>query len=412
MNYILYYDTSALLNLQERAFEEEFVLSQITLQEIESIKTSTRKDQTIKYRARKIAQLLDDNEDRYKVVKYDINFVAYLRDKNLSDNNDNLIVTCCYYYQELRQEPILFVTNDVNMKYIAKKIFGLNTKSVNELYPNDSEGYVGYKTIIMDDDTMADFYSNLNENKYGLVINEYLIIKDDNGEFIDCYKWNGEEYEQILFKPFQSRQFGKIKPLDKIQQCAMDSIDKNDITLLYGRAGSGKTTLPISYFMSKLEKGKIKKCYFVYSFEPLKNAKTLGFEKGDHTTKLLYSASIGNILASKFGDLIDVERLLEDSKIDIIPTANIRGVEFESDSMVIVTEAQNLDTYTLKTIIQRCKEGCKQVYEGDIIEQKDVDLPTIGINRMIDVFKGHPRFGCVKLKNNYRSELTEIADKM
>jgi predicted ribonuclease YlaK len=164
--------------------------------------------------------------------------------------------------------------------------------------------------------------------------------------------------------------------------------------------------------MNQLEKGKIKKCYFVYSFEPLKNAKTLGFEKGDHVTKLLYSASIGNILASKFGDLIEVQRLLEDSKIDIIPTANIRGVEFEADSMVIVSEAQNLDVYTLKTIIQRCKEGCKQVYEGDIIEQTDVSVSRIGMDRMIEVFRGHPKFGCVKLKNNYRSELSEFADRM
>ena len=78
----------------------------------------------------------------------------------------------------------------------------------------------------------------------------------------------------------------------------------------------------------------------------------------------------------------------------------------------MVTESQNLDVYTLKTIIQRCKSGCKQIYEGDIIEQKDTNVQNVGINRLIDVFKGHKSFGCVKLKNNYRSELSELADLM
>ena len=219
-------------------------------------------------------------------------------------------------------------------------------------------------------------------------------------------------YEAVRCKPFKSNMFGTLKPLDEVQSCAMDSINCNDITVLYGKAGSGKTTLPLNYIMQGLEKGKIKKLYVIYSFEPLKGAKTLGFEKGDHVTKLLYSASIGNILASKFGDLAQVEYMIDRHQLDIIPTANIRGVEFESDSCVLVTEAQNLDIYTLKTILQRCKEGCKQIYEGDIIEQKDTNIQNIGINRLIDVFKGHKSFGCVKLKNNYRSKLSELADLM
>ena len=67
---------------------------------------------------------------------------------------------------------------------------------------------------------------------------------------------------------------GTLKPLDDIQSFAMDSINTNDITVLYGKAGSGKTTLPLNYIMQEIEKGKYKKCYMVYSYEPLKGAKT------------------------------------------------------------------------------------------------------------------------------------------
>lgn len=327
---------------------------------------------------------------------------------NMSETPDNIICASACYYRNYKKIDITFVTDDINCKNIARKIFHLNVESVNDINRNN---YYGYKTVKLSDGELAYFYEHTTENIYDLNINEYLILNNSIGEYIDAYKWNGFEHEYVKQKNFKSM-LGTFKPNDPIQKCAIDSIVNNDITVLYGKAGTGKTTLPLNFLLDAIENGKIKKCYFVYSYEPLRGARELGYEKGDHITKLLYTASIGNILASKFGDMVGVERLIEDGVIDIIPTANIRGVEFESDSMVFVTEAQNLNTYTLKTIVQRCKAGCKQIYEGDIIEQTDKDLQSIGLNRMIEVFKNHNCFGCVKLKNNYRNEVSNLADLM
>ena len=293
-------------------------------------------------------------------------------------------------------------------RLIANEYFGLETTG---MYTTE-ELYKGYLVEKMSDDELAFLYEHQDQNPFNMLINQYLIIKNSNDEVVDVLKWTSTGFETVRQKSIKSNMFGTLKPLDEVQRCAIDSIINNDITVLYGRAGSGKTTLPLNYIMQALEKGTYKKCYIIYSYEPLKGAKTLGYEKGDHITKLLYSASLGNILASKFGDIQQVEYMLERGMIDIIPTANIRGIEISEDSICMVTECQNLDVYTLKTIIQRCKDGCKQIYEGDIIEQKDTNISSIGINRLIDVFKGHPKFGCVKLKNNYRGELTELADQM
>ena len=389
-------------------FSERFLISSVSLHEIEHIKTNNNKTNEVKYNARKISRLLDKNYTLYDVVVYSNDIAKYITyDLGLDATiPDNQIVGIAKYISE--KEDIVFITNDICLKNIARSI-GLNVCSV---VGNNIGEYKGFIEKSLSEDEMAYFYEHLNENVYDLLVNEYLIIKNDKDEVVDTLKWNGESYETIRCKSYKSNMFGTLKPLDEIQACAMDSINCNDITVLYGKAGSGKTTLPLSYIMQSLEKGKIKKLYVIYSFEPLKGAKTLGFEKGDHVTKLLYSASIGNILASKFGDIAQVEYMIERQQLDIIPTANIRGVEFESDSCVLVTETQNLDVYTLKTILQRCKEGCKQIYEGDIIEQKDVNIQDIGMNRLIDVFKGHKSFGCVKLKNNYRSKLSELADLM
>ena len=405
-----FYDTCSILAEidNDDLFDERFYISSTSLHELENIKTSKNKTEDVRYKARKLSHLLDEHYNDYDVIVYSNQIADYITNKLGLDATvpDNQIVGTARFVNE--REDIIFVTNDICLKNIARSI-GLDVCSIEN---NSLDEYKGFIEKSLSEEDMAYFYEHLQENIFDLYTNEYLILKNDKGEVVDTLKWDGEMYEAVRCKPFKSNMFGTLKPLDEIQSCAMDSINCNDITVLYGRAGSGKTTLPLNYIMQGLEKGKIKKLYVIYSFEPLKGAKTLGFEKGDHVTKLLYSASIGNILASKFGDLAQVEYMIDRQQLDIIPTANIRGVEFESDSCVLLTEAQNLDVYTLKTILQRCKEGCKQIYEGDIIEQKDTNIQNIGINRLIDVFKGHKSFGCVKLKNNYRSPLSELADLM
>ena len=57
-----------MLELQNKIFDERFFISSVTLQELEEIKISSRKDDEIKYKARKVLHLLDENRDKYDVV--------------------------------------------------------------------------------------------------------------------------------------------------------------------------------------------------------------------------------------------------------------------------------------------------------------------------------------------------------
>lgn len=404
---VKFYDTNSLLDLQEKIFEDRFLISSITLKEIEDIKTSSQKDSEIKYKARNIARLLDENGEKYDVIVVDSSFDDVLGQFNLPMSPDNYIAACAYICNT--KEPTLFVSNDINIKNIARKVFGLDVESA---YDDRDEQYKGYKVVELPDEDLAALYEDLHNNQFDCLVNEYLVVNNLHGETVDRLKWNGEQYTPLSSKNFKSRMFGTIKPFDNIQRCAFDSLQTNDITVLYGKAGSGKTTIPLSYMMQMLETQKIKTCHIIYHYEPLKGAKTLGFEKGSHLEKTLNTGALGNILSSKIGDLQTVENMIASGALNIIPTANIRGVEFGSEDAVFVTEAQNINVYTLKTIIQRCKDGCRQIYEGDILEQSDINCTQLGIDRMIEVFKGHKKFGVVKLKNNYRSEFCELADLM
>ena len=400
---IRFYDTNAILT--DCTDISNVIISSKTLEELENIKTSSHKDNDIKYKARVAVRAIREQKPEIVVVqKSDYDKIEEL---GLEITNDNLIIASAWRYSQ--ENPIVFVTNDVLCSLIANTYFGLD---VEELRLKNDDVYKGFRVVQTTDEELSQVYSKDNcENIFGCLVNEYVIINDSDCNFCDVVKWTGEKYATLNTKPFKSRAFSNVKPLDEIQRCAFDSIVTNDITVLYGRSGSGKTTIPLSYIMSNVESQKYKKCVIIYDFETLKGAKTLGFTPGTLNEKIITQGAIGNILSSKFGDMSEVERLMASGMIEIIPTANIRGYEISSDEICFVTEGQNLDTYTLKTIIQRCKAGAKIIIEGDIIEQHDNNR-EVGLLKMIEVFKGYKSFGCVKLKNNYRSEIGELADRL
>jgi len=402
-----FYDTNALLELQEEVFDDKLCISFVTLAELEHIKTDRQKDEEVKYKARNIVRLLEQNEDKYELIgaDYTASIEQLLQEYNLEKTNDNLICASALAYDLSHEEETIFVTNDILCKMTAKHIFKLTT----EYAVRHATIYKGYVEVNMDEEEMAYFFSHMNENIYDLKVNEYVII--ENLDKDNIYKWNGEEYIKVIPQKFKSRAFGTVKPLNNTQTCAFDSINDNKITMLFGKASSGKTYLSLAYADAMLDK-EGKDITFIYSYANLKGSKELGYEKGSHIEKLLNTSSMGNILASKYGDIVEVEKRLEQGTLNIIPTSSIRGISIKN-SIVIVTEAQNLDAYTLKTIIQRCEfDTCKLIIEGDMIEQKDVLVNVLGMKRFVDVFSGNPEVGIIKLKGNYRSHLGEIADEM
>ena len=68
-----FYDTNALLLLQEEAFQEAFFIASETLIELESIKSSAHKDQETKWRTRNAARLIQENRFLVQVVIYQEN---------------------------------------------------------------------------------------------------------------------------------------------------------------------------------------------------------------------------------------------------------------------------------------------------------------------------------------------------
>lgn len=407
---IRFYDTNALLrNIDE--IEGVIYLSSITLQELENIKVSKNKDENTRFEARRVTRFLRDNEDRYKCIVVEKKHYEMLEDKMLPIDNDNLIIACAYELNA--DEEVEFITNDICCYNIAKHIFGLDCFSNDIVIDNN---YKGYKEVIMTDEQLAKFYGlDKKLNVFDLLHNEYLILKDTLNQPIDAYRFNGDTLVELDVKPIKSNLLGKLKAKDFYQQIALDSFYNNKITVIKGKAGSGKSHLAMNFLFSQLERGKIDKIIIFTNPVPTRDSAEIGFLPGTREEKLMES-NIGNFLLGKLGDKLQAIQLMSMGKLLLLPISDIRG--FDTTNMncaLYITEAQNMSVDMMKLAIQRIGEDTVCVIDGDNntqVDKKSFDGNNNGLRRLSEVFRGEEVYGEVELSKIYRSRISEIADKM
>ena len=406
-----FYDTNTILDLQDKMFEDDFCISSISLQEMENIKTSGRKDEETKYKARKALHLLDENKDKYEVVIYTTAMESYIAEKQLEITPDTKIIASCAFSRGLlpQDTDFVFVTNDIACKMIASKIFGLEVESVGE---NKLDNYKGFVEKSLSEEDMAYFYEHNSENIFGLFINQYLILKDGKNEIVDAYRWNGTQHEPLFKRNIQSLYFDKLKSKDIYQSCAIDSLMNCTITAITGKAGSGKSLLALMSAMYLIEKGKYDRIVVMFNPTKTRGASDMGFYGGDFIDKAMQN-SIGQILTTKFGDRYAVDLLLSQNKLKLVSMADCRGMEISDSEILWITESQNTSIDLIKLCLSRVSSGAKVFIEGDYLSQVDsnaFDGNNNGLKRMIDVFKGHEEFGYVQLQNVWRSKIAELCE--
>lgn len=406
-----FYDTNAILDLQDKMFEDDFCISSVSLQEMENIKTSGRKDEETKYKARKALHLLDENKDKYEVVIYTTAMENYISEKQLEITPDSKIIASCAFSRGLlpQDTEFVFVTNDIACKMIASKIFWLEVESTGG---NNLDEYKGFMEKSLSEKDMAYFYEHQNENIFGLLINQYLILKDNKDEVVDAYRWNGTQHEPLFKRNIQSLYFDKLKSKDIYQSCAIDSLMNCTITAITGKAGSGKSLLALMSAMYLIEKGKYDRIVVMFNPTKTRGASDMGFYGGDFIDKAMQN-SIGQILTTKFGDRYAVDLLLTQNKLKLVSMADCRGMEISDSEILWITESQNTSIDLIKLCLSRVSSGAKVFIEGDYLSQVDsnaFDGNNNGLKRMIDVFKGHEEFGYVQLQNVWRSKIAELCE--
>lgn len=415
-----FYDTCSLLLKANHLFDEEdikVVISSISLQELEDIKTANNKDTEIKYSARKLLNILNENPEAYEIWIFKEDMLKPIIEKGFDYINNDLRILACAFNYDYTQHPdeTIFITNDLVLKTIANCFFGEDSiESVNE---EQLDQYCGYKEITVDDETLAKFYEQPNYNHFDLMINEYAILYDCGGSLIDRVCWTGETHRRLSYKDFWSHWFGTVRPMkgDTYQMLLADSLANNIITMVKGPAGSGKTYLSLGYLMYLLENHKIDKIIIFCNTVATKDSAKLGYYPGSRDEKLLDS-QIGNLLASKFGGKIEVERLIQEEKLILLPLSDIRGYDTSGmNAGIYISEAQNMSVSLMKLALQRIGEDNICIIDGD--EKTQVDSVEFagnnnGMRRASKIFRGNDIYGEVTLKNIHRSRIAELAELM
>ena len=270
--------------------------------------------------------------------------------------------------------------------------------------------YFGFREAVLSEAEMASFYADSKVfGNLGCLTNEYLIIKNADGQPADQYRWNGADFVRVPFKQINSRFLGKIKPRNLQQQLALDLLYCPEITvkILVGKFGTGKDYLMSSAAIDLVEKGKFDKIVWVRNNIEVKNSRPIGHLPGDYKDKMLPFAMP---LADHLGGVDSLELMISQGKIELVHLGFIRGRDIKN-AIIMCSEAENMTKEHIQLLLGRVGEGSSLWINGDYKQTDEaVFTRNNGLMAAVDRLKGHPRFGFVKLLKTERSETAAMAD--
>ena len=323
-------------------------------------------------------------------------------------SEEQIILATAYLYN--KHTPLLVCTDDLNCRFISKKIFNLSTKGSKDInIVKNIDEYTGYKDITLSDEEMSDFYLHLDDNKFDCLVNEYLIIRKSDGDIVDYRRWDGKEYVPLSYKQVNSHFLGKVKPKNPQQILAFDMLQNKNQTIkvISGKFGSGKDYIMIANALKLIEDGKFDKLLYLRNAIGVKDANDIGYLPGSKNEKLKPYAMV---LSDHLGGEAGLETQILAGHIEIEHLGYIRGRDIKH-TIIYCSEAENLTKEHVQLLIGRVGEGSALWINGDF---KQTDSPIFRINNgllsTVQKLAGHEKFGYVQLEKTERSETAAMAD--
>ncbi|MBV0892333.1 PhoH family protein [Paracoccus sp. Z118] len=197
-----------------------------------------------------------------------------------------------------------------------------------------------------------------------------------------------EQLEMFAHGPIELRTRKKVvEPRTDAQKDYVRALFGNELAFGIGPAGTGKTYLAVAVGVTMLMGGQVDR--IVLSRPAVEAGERLGFLPGDMKEKVdpymqpLYDA-LNDFLPAK-----QMQKLMEEKRIEIAPLAFMRGRTLAS-SFVVLDEAQNATSMQMKMFLTRLGEGSRMVITGD---RTQVDLPrgvASGLSDAERILKGVP----------------------
>ncbi len=389
-------DTNLLLDGFQINDEYKYVLLSHVNRELEKHKTYG--DSELKFKARRASRFIEENEDCFvdDVKDYNVTFCPY------SDNmyTDNKIIQACL------DNGYSLLTNDRFLRQKAKA-YGIDAIKPDSDSAKNKD-YTGLIEVELTQEEQSFLYENISINNYGLVLNQFLVIKDTDGNYVDKLRWNGNEHVKVKWKKVSSRYLGEIKPRNQKQEILFNILQDDSITVksCFGRYGSGKDYCMISHAISFIESQKFDKIVFCRNQIPLKEAPESGFRKGDNFDKMIEFAMP---LADAVGGVEMLRLMVERGQVELQDLSRIRGRDIKN-AIIYVTEFQNNTSEHARLLLGRVGEGSQLWINGDLQQtDKDIFSSNSGIIAMTNL-KGNELYGQVTLDKTERSKTASLSE--
>jgi phosphate starvation-inducible PhoH-like protein len=188
--------------------------------------------------------------------------------------------------------------------------------------------------------------------------------------------------------------------LNDEQRDARRLIIENQIVIVTGRAGSGKSLVCALSALDFLNKKQCDQIFVTRATIEVGNS--LGFLPGSLDEKFnpYLEAFQENLV--KCADKVKIQTMVKDEKIIAYPVQFIRGKTI--DDILVVEEAQNLTKAEMLAILTRLGKTGKIIINGDN-EQQDTKHSVTGLSYAIELSKKISEIKWIKLKENHRSDI-------
>lgn len=409
---INFLDTSAILNGAINIYDNIYI-SPIVLAELENIKTSIHKDDSLKYKARQaVRDILVNKEILVKPISTKLIDKTFKEYPFLNNINDHRIL-CEALVLDKKVEPVNFITSDCALYEISKFVNLTTVTFLTDSYQekNQEAFYCGYGKYYPTDDELVKLYAEgLNQNILNAKVNEYCEIFNHEGALSDILRWDGKSYQHLKYTNIENKTLGiKVAPRNLNQKMMFDLLQNPDIPikLITGVYGSGKDYCALIHALNLIEKGKKNKLVFVRNLIDLKDTPQIGFLPNDIEQKIGWG--LGPIKDILGGDEA-LEIFTSQNQIEAVNLGFCRGRSWEN-AIIYVTEGQNLTSSQIKLLISRLGEGSEIIINGDYHGQVDKEIfeKDNGIKAMQNKLVGQPMFGCIDLIKTERSKVAEMA---